>query len=95
MAVFYGYETAGIFQTDEEATANMAQPEAEAGDVIFVDQNEDGVLDENDKTVIGNPHPDFTYGLTRQREVEELRLRACSFRAHKATTCSTASSVTT
>ena len=64
MAVFYGYETAGIFQTDEEAIANTAQPEAQAGDVIFVDQNEDGVLDENDKTVIGNPHPDFTFGLT-------------------------------
>jgi len=64
MAVFYGYETAGIFQTDEEAFANTAQPEAQAGDVIFVDQNEDGILDENDKTVIGNPHPDFTFGLT-------------------------------
>lgn len=64
MAVFYGYETAGIFQTDEEAAAATAQPEAQAGDVIFVDQNGDGVLNEADKTVIGNPHPDFTYGLT-------------------------------
>ena len=64
MAVFYGYETAGIFQTDEEAVANTAQPNAVAGDVIFVDQNEDGIIDENDKTVIGNPHPDFTYGFT-------------------------------
>ncbi len=64
MAVFYGYETAGIFQTDEEAVANSAQPNAVAGDVIFVDQNEDGIIDENDKTVIGNPHPDFTYGFT-------------------------------
>ena len=35
-----------------------------AGDVIFVDQNEDGIIDENDKTVLGNPHPDFTYGIT-------------------------------
>ena len=32
--------------------------------MIFVDQNEDGILDENDKTVIGNPHPDFTFGVT-------------------------------
>ena len=44
MAIFYGYETAGIFQTDEEAASNTAQPGAMAGDVIFVDQNGDGAL---------------------------------------------------
>lgn len=62
MAYFYGYETAGIFQTDEEAAAYTALPDAQAGDVIFVDQNEDGVIDSQDKVMIGNPHPDFTYG---------------------------------
>lgn len=63
IASFYGFETAGIFQTDAEALAS-AQPNAVAGDVIFVDQNEDGVIDNEDKVVIGNPHPDFTYGFT-------------------------------
>ncbi len=62
MAYFYGYETAGIFQTDEEAAAYQALPNAQAGDIIFVDQNGDGTIDSDDKTVIGNPHPDFTYG---------------------------------
>ena len=62
MAYFYGYETAGIFQTDEEAAAYEALPNAQAGDVIFVDQNGDGTIDADDKTMIGNPHPDFTYG---------------------------------
>lgn len=62
IAYFYGYETAGIFQTDEEAAAYEALPNAQAGDVIFVDQNDDGVIDSDDKTMIGNPHPDFTYG---------------------------------
>lgn len=62
IAYFYGYETAGIFQTDEEAAAYEALPNAQAGDVIFVDQNGDGVIDSDDKTMIGNPHPDFTYG---------------------------------
>ena len=61
---FYGYETNGIFQTNEQAEVNTAQPDAQAGDIIFVDQNGDGVLDENDKVMIGNPHPDFTYGFT-------------------------------
>ena len=61
MASFYGFQTAGIFQTDEEASSSI-QPDAQAGDVIFVDQNQDGVVDALDKVVIGSPHPKFTYG---------------------------------
>jgi len=64
IAYFYGYETDGIFQTDEAAIANTAQPEAAAGDVIFVDQNDDGEINDQDKVMIGNPHPGFTYGFT-------------------------------
>ena len=74
MAVFYGYETAGILQTDEEAASNTAQPDAVAGDVIFVDQNGDGAIDEEDKTVIGNPHPDFTYGITGNVKYKQFDL---------------------
>ena len=61
MASFYGFQTAGIFQTDEEAKSSI-QPDAQAGDVIFVDQNGDGVINAMDKVVIGSPHPKFTYG---------------------------------
>ena len=63
IATFWG-ETAGIYQTDEEAMADTAQANAVAGDVIFVDQNGDGVINNEDKVVIGNPHPAFTYGFT-------------------------------
>ncbi len=66
MAYFYGYETDGIFQTDEEAEAYGALPDAQAGDVIFVDTNGDGAVDGQDKVMIGNPHPDFTYGLNME-----------------------------
>jgi len=64
IATFWGFETAGIYQTDEEAMADTSQVNAVAGDVIFVDQNGDGVINNEDKVVIGNPHPDFTYGFT-------------------------------
>ena len=74
MAYFYGMETAGIFQTDEEAAANSAQPDAQAGDVIFVDQNMDGAIDADDKVMIGNPHPDFTYGLTGELKYKQFDL---------------------
>lgn len=64
IATFWGFETSGIYQTDEEAMADTSQVNAVAGDVIFVDQNGDGVINNEDKVVIGNPHPDFTYGFT-------------------------------
>ncbi|GAP68263.1 TonB-linked outer membrane protein, SusC/RagA family [Bacteroidales bacterium 6E] len=62
---FYGYETAGIFQTQQEVDATQAKlSNAQPGDVIFVDRNDDKKIDNLDKTMIGNPNPDFTTGLS-------------------------------
>ncbi|MBF6598801.1 MAG: TonB-dependent receptor [Fermentimonas sp.] len=62
---FYGYETAGIFQTAEEVAAASAKlNDAQPGDVIFVDRNNDGIIDNDDKTMIGNPKPDFLMGMS-------------------------------
>jgi len=66
---FWGYKTAGIFQSDIEAQAyvNAAgerlQPDAVAGDVKFVDVNADGVIDDQDRVKIGKGMPDWTFGL--------------------------------
>jgi len=64
---FYGYETDGIFQTQEEADAAPSQialgADAQAGDIKFKDLNGDGVINSEDKTNIGDPIPDFTMGL--------------------------------
>lgn len=62
---FYGYSTAGIFQTEEEI-ANYKGAKLDGtrpGDVIWVDRNKDGIIDEHDEGMIGNPHPDVTMGL--------------------------------
>ncbi len=65
---FWGYKTDGIFQTAEEVLAYKGktgapiQPNAKPGDVRYQDLNGDGVIDANDKTNIGDPNPDFTYG---------------------------------
>ena len=64
---FYGLKTDGIFQNQEQIAAyskngNLIQPYAVPGDVKFVDRNGDGVIDDNDKTQIGNPSPTATYG---------------------------------
>src|SRR5699024_11319046 len=67
---FYGYKTAGIFQNWDEvnnyvnADGKIMQPNAQPGDVRFVDHNGDGVIDDNDKTKIGKGMPDWTFGLS-------------------------------
>lgn len=69
VGVFYGYQTAGVFSTDAEAKAagngdylKFADETGnyqyfKAGDVHFIDQNGDGLIDKQDKVVIGNPNP--------------------------------------
>ncbi|MBO4918410.1 MAG: TonB-dependent receptor [Bacteroidales bacterium] len=61
---FYGYKTAGVFQNQAEVDRTAAKYEdAKPGDLIFVDTDGDGKITEEDRTMIGNPHPDFTAGL--------------------------------
>lgn len=70
IAEFYGWKTNGIFQNQAEvdnyksANGTVIQPYASPGDFKFMDLNEDGVIDEKDKTYIGSPHPLFTAGYT-------------------------------
>ena len=58
VGLFYGFETDGIYQTEDVITVSGA----EAGDVRIVDQNGDDAITEADRTIIGNPNPDFVYG---------------------------------
>ncbi|MBL7473976.1 SusC/RagA family TonB-linked outer membrane protein [Robertkochia sediminum] len=62
LGYFYGYETDGVFQTQAEVDAHATQPNAAPGELRFVDTNGDGVIDETDRTDIGNPIPDATLG---------------------------------
>lgn len=80
---FYGYQTAGVFSTTEEASTahkgseplRMVNGEAfQAGDIHFVDQNGDGVIDENDRVNLGNAAPNYfgSFGTTLQYKSFEL-----------------------
>ncbi|TFV97692.1 SusC/RagA family TonB-linked outer membrane protein [Algoriphagus kandeliae] len=72
---FYGFKTDGIFQTEEEiANHNAEQPFARPGDYRFVDLNNDGIIDAQDRTVIGNPLPDFFYGLNNRFSYKNIEL---------------------
>ena len=59
---FFGYVTDGIFQTQDEVNNHATQNGAVPGDIRFVDVNGDGIVNDNDRTQIGDPFPDFTIG---------------------------------
>ena len=59
---FFGYKTDGIFQNQAEVDAHAVQNGAQAGDIRYLDVNKDGVINDNDRTKIGDPFPEFTLG---------------------------------
>ncbi|PPZ91781.1 SusC/RagA family TonB-linked outer membrane protein [Cloacibacterium normanense] len=68
--VFYGYITDGIFQNQDEVDRHAVQmpgsnsaTSTAPGDIRFKDLNNDGVINDKDRTVIGNPNPKFTFSL--------------------------------
>lgn len=67
IGAFYGYETNGLLQNQadvDEYTEGMDDAAGIApGDVRFVDQNGDGLVNDEDKVILGSPIPDFTYGM--------------------------------
>ena len=89
---FYGWQTDGILASDAEASQAGAQGylkyptgladadkkyyDFQAGDVRFIDQNGDGVIDNADKVVIGNPNPDIYGNIYTSLTWKDLRLDA-------------------
>ncbi|WP_158534839.1 SusC/RagA family TonB-linked outer membrane protein [Mucilaginibacter hurinus] len=75
---FFGWKTDGIFQSTQEVsnyvngTGQLLQPNARPGDIRFVDVDGNGVINDNDKTSIGNPHPKFTYGFNVNLKYERF-----------------------
>ena len=63
---FYGFTTNGIYQNQSEIDAALPDAlsvERQPGDVRFVDTNGDNVVDNNDRTKLGSPIPDYYYGI--------------------------------
>lgn len=61
--VFYGYVTDGIFQNQQEVNDHAIQTGAEPGDIRFRDLNNDGVINDEDRTVLGNPNPTWLFSM--------------------------------
>ena len=80
LSFFWGYKTDGIFQDTAQinnytnSEGEVIQPGAQPGDVIFRDLNDDGVIDSDDKTMIGNPWPKFIFGMSFNAEYKGFDL---------------------
>lgn len=61
--VFYGYVTDGVFQNAHEVEQHASQPGAEPGDIRFKDLDNNGVINDNDRTVLGNPNPTHMFSM--------------------------------
>lgn len=72
--VFYGYVTDGLFQNQTEVENHAFQPGAAPGDIRYRDLNNDGVINESDRTVIGNPNPTWLFSMNNTVEWKGLEL---------------------
>lgn len=63
VGAFYGYNVIGLFQSDADVAKSPKQVDASPGVFKYQDVNGDNVIDDKDRTYIGDPNPKFTYGL--------------------------------
>ncbi len=77
---FYGREVVGIFQSAADVLGYtnkdgiVIQPTAKPGDFKYKDENGDGVIDDKDRVVLGNPNPKFVYGLNTTLSYKQFDL---------------------
>ena len=74
IGLFYGWKTDGIIQQGETGPQPTQGVDAGPGFIKFVDMDGNGYIDTNDRTVIGNPNPDFTYGFNTSLSVWNFTL---------------------
>lgn len=90
---FWGYKTEGVMQNEADVqayldknckgnAANSKQgTDIKPGDLKFVDVNGDGVINDDDKTELGNPHPDVTMGISLGASYKGFDLSVTGFGA--------------
>lgn len=76
---FYGFKTDGLFQSVQEIEQSPTQTGAVPGDIKFIDLNKDGVINDLDRTKIGDPFPDFTMGWSINVEYKNFDLNIFTY----------------
>ncbi|WP_186461825.1 TonB-dependent receptor [Mucilaginibacter pallidiroseus] len=78
---FYGFEQLGTFKSQAEinaytnASGGLIQPNAKPGDFKWIDNNGDGVINDQDRKFLGNPLPTFTYGVNFSANYKNFDIR--------------------
>jgi hypothetical protein len=76
--LFWGYKTDGIIQTGDVVPSSTTFTQT-PGNIKVVDVNGDGIVDVNDKTIIGDPNPDFNYGFQTAFSYKQFRFSAAFY----------------
>lgn len=79
---FFGYKTDGIWQTQEEIIQSGTKDNVKPGDVKFVDQNNDGFVNTEDRVIIGKSIPSLTWGLGNELSYKNLSINFFIDAAH-------------
>lgn len=74
MGVYYGYVADGLFRTEEEVYNSADQEGKGLGRIWYKDLDGNGVIDEDDRCVIGDPNPDFSLGLNLSFKYKQFTL---------------------
>ncbi|MGB2759236.1 SusC/RagA family TonB-linked outer membrane protein [Maribacter stanieri] len=74
VGLFWGYEYAGVYQGGTAPAGTQTLSGGVAGDPLFADIDGSGDITEADRTTIGNPNPDFTWGFTNNFSYKNLDL---------------------
>ncbi len=82
ISAFFGYEVIGIYQSEEDIASSASYDGAYPGRFKYRDVDGDGVITSDDRTFIGNPHPDFTYGLLLDVTYKNFDLSANFYGSH-------------
>lgn len=77
IGLFYGLKSNGIWQSADDMTNQKYYGAAvQAGNIRYVDQNGDNNITDDDRVILGNPNPDFTYGFSLNFSYKKLSLNA-------------------
>jgi TonB-dependent starch-binding outer membrane protein SusC len=73
---FFGYKVLGLFNSAQEVADAPTQQGSAPGRFRFQDTNNDGIISADDRVALGDPNPDFTYGLNLRLEYKNFDLAA-------------------
>ncbi len=88
VGMYYLIESDGLFQTPQEVQQHtnsegvVIQPNAQPGDIRYIDANDDGQITSGDRQIVGSPWPDFEFGLNLSARYKNFDFRIQGFGAY-------------